>query len=312
MRKMVFTMVKILHITDSHEYANGVNDAIALMKYVGADFNICTGDIVQAYFEQPITQGFVSNFACTIGNHDAILKVGADPNGYRWDMRPSTNQLYEKFIKPCIDSAKINIEAGHTCWTKDISDDIVVIGLNDCADDNEQAYQKDMLTTTLNMCRSEGKKAIIASHYMHYSCKVKLGLNFTCDSYYKNWNNITNEPDLYKTTYKGITENFKIIESYSDVILFTMHGHEHSDAIALSNNVNIVLGSILNDTYNDVRRSNEARTSRTVANLYEISDGNHRYLNIYRLGANVCKPGNIRSMIAIDLKTHEIVSSYSL
>lgn len=304
-------MARILHVTDSHEYVNGINDAISLANYVKADLNICTGDIVQDYFEQSVTQGLLSNFACTIGNHDAILKAGTDPNGYHWEMRATPEQLYKKFVEPSISKTGISIEPNHTFWTKDISDAIMVIGLNDTADDDEQALQKQMLTEKLNVCRQDNRKAIIASHFMNYNCKVNLKCNFTCKSYFKNWNSAT-EPSLYRTTYKGIPENYEIIESYSDVVLFTVHGHEHSDAIAFSNNVHIVLGSILNDTYNNVGRTNDARVSRTVANLYEISDENPRYLVVYRLGANICKTGQIRSMVAIDLQTHDIVSSYSL
>lgn len=300
-------MARILHISDTHAFSQGVSDALALKEYVNPDIAVCSGDMVQDYYEQSVSSDLLSSFACTIGNHDAILKAGTDPNGYHWDMQPTAAQEYEKFIKPSNEPIdKVN---GHSYWSADISDSITVIGLNDTALNDELSAQNTWLTDKLQRCSDEARKVIIASHYFPSTASVKKDATFTCKKYYKNY---TNNVEL-NSQYPAILDIQTRLQEHKDLLLFSMHGHEHADAVGFSNyNNHVIIGSTLIDSYNDVIRSNDAYTSRTVANVYEISDDNPRYLTIYRLGANICATGIIRSMIAIDLQAHEVVSCYSL
>ena len=300
-------MARIMHISDTHSFASGISDAIALKEYIDPDIAVCSGDMVQDYYEQSVSSGLLSSFACTIGNHDAILKAGTDPNGYHWDVQPTAVQEYEKFIKPSNET--IDKVDGHSYWSADITDSIVLLGLNDTAMGSELSAQGAWLSDKLQQLSNDGKKVIIASHFFPSTAQVAKDSTFTCKWYYKNFKNNT----ALNSTYTAILDIQNKLSKYKDMILFSMHGHEHADAIGFSSyNNHIVIGSTLIDRYNDVLRTTDAYTSRTVANVYEISDENPRYLKIYRLGASICKTGVIRSMLAIDLQAHEIVSSFSL
>ena len=300
-------MARILHISDTHAFSQGISDALALKAYVDPDIAVCSGDMVQDYFEQSVSADLLSSFACTIGNHDSILKAGTDPNGYHWDMQPTAAQEYEKFIKPS--NEPLEKVEGHSYWSADISDYITVLGLNDTALDGELSAQSAWLAGKLQQCADENRKVIVASHFFPSTASVKKDTTFTCKNYYKSY---TNNVGL-NAQYPAILDIQTRLQEHKELILFSMHGHEHADAVGFSSyNNHVIIGSVLIDKYNDVLRSNDAYTSRTVANLYEISDDNPRYLTIYRLGANICATGVIRSMIAIDLQAHEVVSCYSL
>lgn len=303
-------MVKILHISDSHGFALGMQDIVAFEKAYPVDMFVHTGDICQDYFEQDITYASPSNFALTLGNHDMILKQGIDlENGNHWEMQPTQQQAYDKFFKNYYAANGITIQPGKTWWYRDLGN-VRVLGLNSCTIGSALTEQAAWLNSMLDECMREKKSVAVFSHYAD-ARDVVYPCSFTCERYYsENGISGTNE-----ATYGGVSMFFNTVQSYYTrglKVLGWFCGHEHADAIVTSHGFPVVIiGSMIIDDYNDLYRAYTGHTVRTLANLYEI-DEELGVLRIFRIGAD-CKYSGAgrRLMLSYDLNEERVVSQCS-
>ena len=67
-------MIQLLHISDTHAFAEGTRDAVALSRQLGIPL-VHTGDMVQDYYGQDITYAYPGAMLFCIGNHDVWTKT---------------------------------------------------------------------------------------------------------------------------------------------------------------------------------------------------------------------------------------------
>lgn len=314
-------MIKLLHISDSH----GLNEAAGECYDIAMseDFDACihTGDVAQDVFEDPIPQEFPYTFLTTIGNHDDILRAGADPSGYHWDVQPTAQELYDKFIAK-IENPIVKKNDGHSYYHAVIRDDLYLICVNSCVVEGDPEYDDQIawLEELLGNCIEDDIKVIIACHFiqpMQYDNLVDC--NFSND-YLFGTKRATSYPfDLNQITedYTFVRNGYEVIANAVDnglKILFWIHGHCHADGIFIDdkNNLHILITTANYVNLNeDLARTSTAYTARFAANQYDIDDA-YNSLTIYRLGADSASDGDFRKMLVIDLNTKEILNSNSI
>lgn len=302
-------MVKILHISDSHGFALGMQDIVAFSKAYPVDMFVHTGDICQDAFEDDITYAAPQNYALTLGNHDMILRQGIDPSGNHWEQQPTQEQAYDKFFKNYYAANNLSIQAGKTWWYRDIGN-VRVLGLNSCTMGAALTEQAAWLNTILEECMRGGKSVVVFSHYPDIRDTV-YPCSFTCEKYYSK-NGITGASDAL---YGGVAMFFDTVQAYYTrglKVLGWFCGHEHADAIVTSHGFPVVIiGSMRIDDYNDLYRATTGHTVRTIANLYEF-DEELNVLQIFRIGAD-CKYSGAgrRLMLSYDLSERRVVAQCS-
>lgn len=314
-------MIRLLHISDSHGIHNAIADCIKLAESGIYDACIQTGDAVTDIFEDPLPQKLTSTFLSAIGNHDALLKIGAISSGYDWSKQPTSEQLYEKFLAN-INDDNVHLETNHTYYYKIIRDDLYLIVINSCVLSTSSEYndQIEWLSTILQKCIDNNIKVIIAAHFiqqMQYDNLVDC--NFT-----NRYNFINNREVIWPfhsqyvtSDYTFVHEGYQVIadavENGLDILLW-LHGHSHADGVFLDDSKDLHVVITLTGylfAREDLARTYDAFTARFVANEYDISE-DYKTITIYRLGADSASSGDARKMLVYDLVEKKVLNENSI
>lgn len=280
--------MRALHISDTHGYAAGTSDAMALAASMGVPV-IHTGDMVPDYHQQSISYLDMGKILPVIGNHDAINESGTDPSGYNWHDKPSQKALRKKFFDPFPTQGLTFPDSNATWWHKDM-EGCRVIGLDITALGADLANEVNWLGSVLNTMPTL-VLAHIAPHNLVYSAN-----GFTYAAYFANtsWY----DPAVAQI-YPGVDKLSDAVFRHAELTgtpTAMLCGHEHADGAIVHRGVPIIaVGSVIQDMYNNVYRSQEAVTSRLVANLVTFDETG---LVVQRLGADSRTTGSRAKMWA--------------
>lgn len=280
--------MRVLHISDTHGYAAGTNDAMALASQIKVPV-IHTGDMVPDYHQQSIGYLDMGKILPVIGNHDAINESGTDPSGYNWHDKPSQAALRKKFFDPFPAQGLTFPDSNATWWHKDM-EGCRVIGLDITALGTDLANEVKWLGSVLNTMPTL-VLAHIAPHNLAYSAD-----GFTNAEYFANAS--LYDPNVAQI-YPGVTQLSDAVFRHAELTgtpTAMLCGHEHTDGAIVHRGVPVItVGSVSKDTYNNVYRSQEAVTSRLVANLVTFDATG---LVVQRLGADSRPTGSRAKMWA--------------
>lgn len=280
--------MRALHISDTHGYAAGTSDAMALAASMGVPV-IHTGDMVPDYHQQSIGYLDMGKILPVIGNHDAINKSGTDPSGYNWHDKPSQEALRKKFFDPFPAQGLTFPDSHATWWHKDM-EGCRVIGLDITALGADLANEVNWLGRVLNTMPTL-VLAHIAPHNLAYSAN-----GFTYEAYFANasWY----DPAVAQI-YPGVDKLSDAVFRHAELTgtpTAMLCGHEHADGAIVHRGVPIIaVGSVIPDMFNNVYRGQEAVTARLVANLVTFDETG---LVVQRLGADSRTTGSRAKMWA--------------
>lgn len=280
--------MRVLHISDTHGYAAGTNDAMALASRLKVPV-IHTGDMVPDYYQQSVGYLDMGKILPVIGNHDAINESGTYPSVYNWHDKPSQAALREKFFDPYQNQGLTFPDSNATWWHKDM-EGCRVIGLDITALGADLANEVKWLGSVLNTMPTL-VLAHIAPRNLAYSAD-----GFTNAAYFSNasWY----DPDVAQI-YPGVAQLSDAVFQHAELTgtpTAMLCGHEHADGAIVHRGVPVItVGSVIQDTYNNVYRSQEAVTSRLVANLVTFDATG---LVVQRLGADSRPTGSRAKMWA--------------
>lgn len=248
-----------------------------------------TGDMVPDYYQQDISYLDMANILPVIGNHDAINESGTAPSGYHWHDKPTQAALRAKYFEPYPERGLILPDENATWWHKDMGD-CRVIGLDITALDNDLTSEVSWLERTLNTMPTL-VLAHIGPRNLIYSAD-----GFTNEAYWR-------DPSLYDANtgviYPGIAKLSDVVFRHAELTATPtamLCGHEHADGAIVHRGTPIIsVGSVIQDAYNNVCRSQGADTSRLVANLVTFDAAG---LTVQRLGADSRPTGSRAKMWA--------------
>lgn len=277
------------------------------------DFVVSTGDMCRDFFENDIT--YATNrldYACCIGNHDAIMGRATDPMGYRWEIQPTQKQLYEKFFAPYKNKMGITINKNTSYWYKEF-EELAVISIDYTARGAAYYNQWYWLEHLLNVYSKKKKPIFIMSHQMYYKNKVVYNCEFTYNEYYIAWNYYSKKNS--DNIYNFMIKSYDLVEWYMQnaglKVICWIGGHEHADCAYYSVNNNyplFTIGSGLHDGYNDLTRTNNNNWRKdAVVNIYDYNPSS-KSLVVTRLGSQSCYGGELRDMIAYEYDKNKFVS----
>lgn len=279
--------MKALHISDTHGYADGAADAAALAASMGVQL-LHTGDMVLDYFQQDISYLDMGSLWPVVGNHDALDQSGVDPAGYHWDDKPTQAQMRAKFFDPWPERGLTFPTNTATWWSRELPD-CRVIGLDVTALGRDLESEAGWLANILDMAPT-----LVLTHIGPRGLDYEPnGFNDSVywPAYYKG--------DRYEQTYPGIERLAEIVFAHAElsgVPCAMLCGHEHADGATVHRGVPVVtVGSVFQDQYNHVYRSDAALTSRLVANLVTFDASG---LTVQRLGADSRTTGSRAKMWA--------------
>lgn len=311
-------MIKLLQWSDSHGYADAAQTAIRCAQSTpNLDFCIHTGDICNNVIEDGYSYAYPMSYGFTVGNHDALLRAGADPSGYKWsEYHPSQQQMYNTFFKgqPVLDM--VNIAEPNTWWYKDISN-VTVLGIDCTAQEPYATQEAAWVKQHIDRCISNKRNIIFASHYMPPVFTI-LNNNFT--NYYSSTAHksgiVENSMQYYPAIQKIYNEVVSGCNRGANIILW-MCGHTHFDTCAVSQTSNVFPCIAMDCTliyaniyaWNDTARSTSTTNPQNgCCNLYHIDND---YIRIYRLGSAYAVSGKIRNEIIWSIKEHKFVYTWS-
>lgn len=280
--------MRVLHISDTHGYAAGTDDAMALASWLNVAV-VHTGDMVPDYHQQSIGYLDMNKILPVIGNHDAINESGTNPSGYNWHDKPSQAALRKKFFDPFPAQGLTFPDSNATWWYKDM-EGCRVIGLDITALGADLANEVKWLGSVLNTMPTL-VLAHIAPRNLAYSAD-----GFTNAAYFANasWY----DPNVAQV-YPGVAQLSDAVFLHAELTgtpTAMLCGHEHADGAVVHRGVPVItIGSVIQDTYNNVYRSQEAVTSRLVANLVTFDATG---LVVQRLGADSRPTGSRAKMWA--------------
>lgn len=280
--------MRAMHISDTHGYAAGTSDAMSLAASMGVPV-IHTGDMVPDYHQQSIGYLDMGKILPVIGNHDAINESGTDPSGYNWHDKPSQEALRKKFFDPFPDQGLTFPDSNATWWHKDM-EGCRVIGLDITALGADLANEVNWLGSVLNTMPTL-VLAHIAPQNLAYSAN-----GFTYAEYFAN---TSSDDHAVAHIYPGVDKLSDEVFRHAELTgtpTAMLCGHEHADGATVHRGVPVIsVGSVIQDTYNNVYRSQEAVTSRLVANLVTFDETG---LVVQRLGADSRTTGSRAKMWA--------------
>ena len=280
--------MRVLHISDTHGYTQGTSDAMALAASMGVPV-IHTGDMVPDYYQQDISYLDMANILPVIGNHDAINESGTDPSGYHWHDKPTQAELRAKYFAPYPGRELIFPTTSATWWHKDM-EGFRIIGLDITALGNDLTSEISWLERTLNTMPTL-VLAHIGPRNLTYSAD-----GFTNEAY---WHNQSLYDANTGVIYPGIAKLSDAVFQHAEITgtpTAMLCGHEHADGAIVHRGVPIIsVGSVIQDAYNNVYRSQGADTSRLVANLVTFDAAG---LTVQRLGADSRPTGSRAKMWA--------------
>ena len=284
-------MIELLHISDSHGFADGVSDAVG----IAAAYNlplIHTGDMAFSNISDDISYATPEKMLFCIGNHDVWAAGTTDYS--------DQTRVYAKYFEPYAQQRGTVQTPPDTWWYKDWDSARVVSTDSQCTG-AIMDRQISWLNTVLNV-----DKPIIVLTHMPPRTLVPINCSFTNMEYYNR--QFAEDPIMAQYT-PGINRITETIAKYKANVQVELCGHEHADLVG--DNVGwlvCAVGSTVIDTYNDLYRSNGALTSRCVCNLVRIDP--YKSVEIFRLGAMDRVNGYTQRMIAYNLKSKigEVIS----
>lgn len=288
-------MIQLLHISDTHAFAEGTRDAVALSQRLGIPL-VHTGDMVQDHYGQDITYAYPGTMLFCIGNHDVWTKTL--PRQYT-----EQSKLYATYYEPYASGRNCAQTAPDTWWYKDI-EDVRLISLDCLCDGSVMARQLTWLENVIAEC----EWCVVLSHMAPRSLQPHACC-LTCSEYYGTTFVSPEEQDQMQYT-PGLKQLYDALLPHKDKILIELCGHEHSDCIGMAPDWPVsVIGSTLIDGYNNVYRSTGNVQNRCVADLVRIAPG--EFCAIYRLGAIGRTNGDRGRMVVYDYKTKRFSANVS-
>lgn len=280
--------MRLLHISDTHGYADGSNDAVSIASSMGVQV-VHTGDMVQDYFQQGVDYLAMDAIWPVLGNHDVINQSGTDPSGYNWHDKPTQAELRAKYFDPYPGRALVFPSANATWWHRDVSD-CRIVGLDATALGADLSAEIAWLHNILT-----DMPALVLTHYCPRNLPFAAD-GFTATGYW-------DDPTLYDNNpvniYPGIAQLSEVVFAHAELTgtpTAMLCGHEHADGAVVHRGVPVIsVGSIIQDRYNNVCRSSGKDTSRVVANLVTFDASG---LTIQRLGADGRTTGSRAKMWA--------------
>lgn len=288
-------MIQLLHISDTHAFAEGTRDAVALSQRLGIPL-VHTGDMVQDYYGQDIAYAYPGTMLFCIGNHDVWTKTL--PRQYT-----EQSKLYATYYAPYASGRNCVQTAPDTWWYKDI-EDVRLISLDCLCDGSVMARQLTWLENVI----AEREWCVVLSHMAPRSLQPHACC-LTCSAYYSTTFVSPEEQGQMQYT-PGLKQLYDALLPHKDKILIELCGHEHADCFGMAPDWPVsVIGSTIIDSYNNVYRSTNTVQNRCVANLVRIYPGD--FCAIYRLGAIGRTNGERGRMVVYDYKTNRFSSEVS-
>lgn len=280
-------MIQLLHISDTHAFAEGTRDAVALSQRLGIPL-VHTGDMVQDHYGQDITYAYPGTMLFCLGNHDVWTKTL--PRQYT-----EQSKLYATYYAPYTSGRNCAQTAPDTWWHKDI-EGVRLISLDCLCDGSVMSRQLTWLENVIAEC----EWCVVLSHMAPRSLQPHTCC-LTCSEYYSTTFVSPEEQGQMQYT-PGLKQLYDALLPHKDKILIELCGHEHSDCIGMAPDWLVsVIGSTIIDGYNNVYRSTDTVQNRCVANLVRIAPGD--FCAIYRLGAIGRTNGERGRMVVYDYKT---------
>lgn len=288
-------MIQLLHISDTHGFAEGTRDAVALSQHLGIPL-VHTGDMVQDHYGQDIAYAYPGTMLFCIGNHDVWTQTL--PRQYT-----EQTKLYTTYYAPYTSGRDCVQIAPDTWWYKDI-EGVRLISLDCLCDGNVMARQLTWLENVIAGC----EWCVVLSHMAPRSLQPHACC-LTCSAYYSTTFVSPAEQDQMQYT-PGLKQLYDALLPHKGKILVELCGHEHADCLGMAPDWLVsVIGSTLIDSYNNVYRSTDTVQNRCVANLVRIAPGD--FCAIYRLGAIGRTNGERGRMVVYDYKTKRFSTEVS-
>lgn len=280
-------MIQLMHISDTHGFAEGTRDAVALSQRLGIPL-VHTGDMVLDHYGQDITYAYPGTMLFCIGNHDVWTE--SLPHQY-----VDQSKLYATYYAPYASGRDCVQTAPDTWWCKDI-EGVRLISLDCLCDGSVMTRQLTWLENVIAGC----EWCIVLSHMAPRSLQPHACC-LTCSAYYSTTFVSPDEQDQMQYT-PGLKQLYDALLPHKGKILIELCGHEHADCLGMAPDWPVsVIGSTLIDSYNNVYRSTDTVQNRCVANLVRIAPGD--FCAIYRLGAIGRTNGERGRMVVYDYKT---------
>lgn len=278
-------MIQLMHISDTHGYAEGTRDAVALSQRLGIPL-VHTGDMAWDLYGDDISYAYPKTMLFCIGNHDVWAK---NTHAYT-----EQTELYNTYYAPYAQARACVQTAPDTWWYKDVAG-VRIMSLDCLCSAEIMARQLSWMESALAGC----EWAIVLSHMPPRSFEAHACC-LTCSTYYDGI--FISDAEQHMTYTAGLKQLYDGLLPFKNKILFELCGHEHADGLGMAPDWPVsVVGSTIIDTYNDVERSTDTVQSRCVANLMRIEPGENAA--IYRLGAIGRKTGARGRMVVFDYKT---------
>lgn len=288
-------MIQLMHISDTHGFAEGTRDAVALSQRLGIPL-VHTGDMVQDHYGQDIAYAYPGTMLFCIGNHDVWTQTL--PHHYTEQAK-----LYDTYYAPYASGRDCMQIAPDTWWYKDI-EGVRLISLDCLCDGSVMARQLTWLENVIAGC----EWCIVLSHMAPRSLQPHACC-LTCSAYYSTTFSSPDEQDQMQYT-PGLKQLYDALLPHKGKILIELCGHEHADCLGMAPDWPVsVIGSTLIDSYNNVYRSTDTVQNRCVANLVRIAPGD--FCAIYRLGAIGRTNGERGRMVVYDYKTKRFSAEVS-
>ena len=310
----------IQHFSDTHHAINPTNATLREMRKRPVDARIHTGDAVYNEFEDDYTYLAPYDFMIAVGNHDYILRYGAEHyvNGAMdWSQQPTEQQVYSKFIAPTLASNPVVIQPGKTYWYRDYEEaNIRLIGYNPCLKDAALEQEKTWLKMVLDECLQSQKQVVLASHYAPYDVYATRCC-FTDEMCMPSMVAPTYYVSL--SIYPGIQTPYQYLCNYADrglKVLGYLTGHEHGDGLFVGGTykkfpILMVASVVIDPGWSNLSRSDDANSAACcLFNQYEYDDV-QQTLRIYRVGANGRRTGEVCKMAIWDYTVGDFVNFYS-
>lgn len=308
-------MFRVLQWADSHLNNTAVAQVNSLIPVVpDLDLPVHCGDVTRAYYEQGTGSFDGSKSTCVIGNHDAIKQAGTQSGSYDWTVQPTQNALYNDYLAIARSAFDLDMSVNTTWWCKEFPDkNVMFIGLNDCVFGSDYTNELAWLKNKLDYAESKGYALAVGKHLPSTYATVDSDCVFS--SKYMKSASYASDTSSVVNTYNGNPDSLMkaIIDSECDV-LYVLAGHEHADALTTITRSDgtkipyIVSGSCVVDQFNDVARGAAGYTSHIVCNMVDyVPESNS--LHVFRLGADGCKSGIPRKMIAWSYADNKVVAT---
>nr|DAT96596.1 MAG TPA: purple acid phosphatase [Caudoviricetes sp.] len=288
-------MIRLLHISDSHGYADGTNDAISLAEDLNAHL-VHTGDWVKSIITHDSSYAPIERFLFAVGNHDVC--TGEESNGL--PVRAQNSAIVSKYFDGFDSVRGIVRESDKTYWYKDIGQ-LRIIGIDQFMSGSELADELAWLEHIIDGCRY----CVILAHMTLREASV-LDCSMSCYSY---WHGRDFAGDINAWGKDSIASVYSMLQQHREKVMCVLCGHDHADGVFMTDGFpTFVVGSTSIDGYNNVSRSREKLIDRCVANVIDIEPGVS--IVVRRLGAFARATGERAFIFTYDMQNnHRLIVS---